>query len=379
MKVSFHRQALTEVLALATGIVPSRSPKPVLGCVRLSTASLPTGRAVQVVCTDGEMTLETYLRQVDIKQDGVLLLPAIKFAEIVNNSPDETIAITASNEKATLTGQDSSYTLLGFGVEGYPPIESFDGKPDFSIQAGALKRMLDCTRFAAAKEMSRYAINGVLFEVKSKKLSLVATDGHRMAQAREDIQADEVKDLSAVVPIKAITHIEKLLSDAQATIEMQFRENKLFVQVLAGGEENGQKAVKASFSATLVEGVFPQYQDVIPKDCDRKANIQGAPFSSSVRRASLMTSDDSRAIKVAFTNNQLDLVGRSPELGEARITMPIEFTGPATELGFNPQYLLDAVKVSPTDSFSFEFKGQGPALMRFGKAFVYVIMPVTIP
>lgn len=379
MKVSFHRQALSEVLSLATGIVPSRSPKPVLACVRLATASLPAGRVVQVVCTDGEMTLETYLQQVDIKQDGVLLLPAIKFADIVNNSPDETISIAASHEKATLTGKDSSITLLGFSAEGYPPIESFDGKADFSIQAGTLKRMIDCTRFAAAREMSRYAINGVLFEVKSKKLVLVATDGHRMAQTREDIKTEETKELSAVVPIRAIAHIEKLLSDAEATIEMQFRENKVFVQVLTAAQDNGQKAVKASFSSTLVEGVFPPYQDVIPKDCDRKASIQCAPFSSSVRRASLMTSDDSRAVKLAFTNNQLDLVGRSAELGEARITMPVEYSGAATELGFNPQYLLEAVKVSPTESFNFEFKSQGPALMRFGKSFSYIIMPVNIP
>ena len=384
MKVSIHRQALSDVLSLATGIVPTRSPKPVLSSVRLATTSLSTGRVVQVVCTDGEMTLETYLHQVEIKQDGVLLLPAAKLADIVNNSPDETIFITASNEKATITGRDSSYTLLGFGAEGYPPIESFDGKANFSIQAGPLKRMLDCTRFAAAKEMSRYAINGVLFEVKGKKLSLVATDGHRMAHAREDVSGSEEtgtegQDISAVVPIKAITHIEKLLSDPDSTIAMQFSENKLFVQVLAADPDKGNRAVKASFSATLVEGVFPPYQDVIPKDCDRKASIESAPFSSSVRRASVMTSDDSRAIKVSFTNNQLDLIGRSPELGEARITMPIQYTGPATELGFNPAYLLDAVKVAPTDNFTFEFKASGPALMRFSKSFMYVIMPVTIP
>jgi DNA polymerase-3 subunit beta len=385
MKLSIHRQALSDVLSLATGLVPTRSPKPVLSSVRLSTASLPSGRVLQIVCTDGDMTLETYLPQVDIKQDGALLLPASKFADIVNNSPDETISISSSGEKATITGRDSSYTLLGFGGEGYPPIEAFEGKIDLSIEAGRFKSMLDCTRFAAAKEMTRYAINGVLFEAKGKKLSLVATDGHRMAHVREDInggddaQAAESRDISAVVPIKAIGHIEKLLSDPDAVIAMQFRENKIFIQVMAADTDSGRRSVRATFSSTLVEGVFPPYQDVIPKDCDRKASISSAPFSSSVRRASVMTSDDSRAIKVSFTNNQLDLIGRSPELGEARITMPIEYTGPATELGFNPNYLLDAVKVAPTDNFTFEFKASGPALMRFGKAFMYVIMPVTIP
>lgn len=379
MKLSVHRQALMEVLSLAVGVVPARSPKPVLSCVRLSTASVAANRIIQVVCTDGELTLEMNLHQVDIQQDGVLLLPANKFAEIVNNAPDEAISIVATGDKATITGQDSSYTVLGYGTEGYPPIESFDGKADFAIGAGTLKQMIDCTRFASAREMSRYAINGVLFEVKGKKLSLVATDGHRMAQAREDIKGDDGKDISAVVSIRAIAQIEKLLSDPAATIEMQFRENKLFVQVISVDAQSGQRTVKASFSSTLIEGVFPPYQDVIPKDCDRKAVITCAPFTSSVRRASLMTSDESRAIKLSFSANQLDLIGRSPELGEARITMAIDYNGPASEVGFNPQYLLDAVKVAPADTFTVEFKAQGPALMRFSQTFIYVIMPVNIP
>ncbi|HTV47383.1 MAG TPA: DNA polymerase III subunit beta [Phycisphaerae bacterium] len=378
MKAIVHRQALVDVLGLACGVVPARSPKPVLTCVRLSTTSTPRGKVLSCVSTDLEATLETTLAQVDIKQDGSALLPANKLNEIVNSSPDETLALEVNGEKATLKGADSTFTLLGYNVNEFPPISGFEGEPDFSISAGQLKSMLDRTRFAAAREMSRYAINGVLFERKAKKLSLVATDGHRLAQARDEVQSAGSKDHSAVAPIRAIGLLDRLLTDPEQTVQLQFRENKLFVRVLATGS-NEKDGVCAMFSAALVEGSFPPYQDVIPKDCDRKAVINRDKLLSGVRRAALLTNEESRSVRLSFSPKQLIISARAPEMGDAKLEVPVEFSGEAIEIGFNPNYLAEALKVAPTEDITFELKSPGkPGMIRSGSNFLYVIMPVNL-
>jgi DNA polymerase III subunit beta len=380
MKAIVHRQALVDVLNLACGVVPPRSPKPVLTCVRLSTAATPRGKVLRCVSTDLEATLETTLSQVDIKQDGSALLPANKLNEIVNSSPDETVALDVSGDKATLKGADSTFTLLGYNVEEFPPISAFEGEADFSISAGLLKSMLDRTRFAAAREMSRYAINGVLFERKGKKLSLVATDGHRLAQARDEVQSSNSKDLSAVVPIKAINLLDRLLTDSEQVVQLQFRENKLFAQILtSGANEKEGASVTAMFSAAMVEGSFPPYQDVIPKDCDRKASINRDKLLSGVRRAALLTNEESRSVKLSFAAKQLVISARAPEMGDAKVELPIDYAGEAIEVGFNPNYLADALKVAPTEEITFELKSPGrPGMIRSGNNFLYVVMPVNL-
>ncbi len=381
MKVVVNRQALVNVLGLATAVVPTRTPKPVLSCVRLNTASTPNGRVLRCVCTDLEITLETFLSQVDIKQEGLALLPANKLAEIVNNSPDETLTLEVHAEKTTLKGADSTFTLLGYNPEEFPPISAFEGTADLTIPAGRLKLMLDRTRFAAAKEMTRYAMNGVLIERKDKKLFLVATDGHRLAQARDEMNTDNDKPVSAIVPLKAITLLERLLADAEATVQLQFRENKLFAQILTGvdAKKADHRTVTASLSAALVEGTFPPYQDVIPKDCDHKAVLNRERFQSAVGRAALLTNQESQSVRLSFTPKLLAIIGRAPEMGEARIEMPIEYNTEPMEVGFNPTYLLDALKVAPTDEITLELRSPGkPGLLRAGNNFLYVIMPVNL-
>jgi len=221
--------------------------------------------------------------------------------------------------------------------------------------------------------MTRYAINGVLFEKKGKKLSLVATDGHRLAQTRDDVQGDG-KDINAVVPIKAINLIERLLTDPEQIVGLQFKENKLFIQV--SSETAG---VTATMSTALVEGSFPPYQDVIPKDSDKKVLLDRDRFFSAVRRAALLTNEESKGVRLSFGNNTLSISSRAPEMGEAKIDLPVEYTGDAIEIGFNPQYLIDALKVADLEKVSFEMKTPNkPGLLRAGPGFLYVVMPVNL-
>ncbi len=376
MKVLVNRAALVEALGLASSVVLARTPKPVLTCVKLiANATAPGGaKTLTVVATDMELALQYTLTQIDIATGGVALIPASKLSEIVNNSPDDTLTLETNADTTVIKGSDAHYKVFGYNPEEFPPVSGFDGAPDFSLTAASLKTLLDRTRFAAAREMTRYAINGVLFEKKGKKLSLVATDGHRLAQTKDDTVAEGGKDVSAVVPIKAINLIERLLTDPEQTVSLQFKENKLFVQI---GSETG--GITATMSTSLVEGTFPPYGDVIPKDSDKKVTLNRDRFFSAVRRAALLTNEESKGVRLAFSNGTLSISSRAPEMGEAKIDLPVEYGGEALEIGFNPTYLLDALKVADQETVTFEMKTPNkPGLLRSGPGFLYVVMPVNL-
>jgi DNA polymerase III subunit beta len=375
MKLLVNRAALVEALGLASSVVLSRTPKPVLTCVKLVAGNTGSTKTLTVTATDMELALQYTLTQVDIATPGVALIPAAKLSEIVNNSPDDTLTLETTGDTTAIKGSDANYKVFGFNAEEFPPISAFEGAADFSLSAGALRQLLDRTRFAAAKEMTRYAINGVLFEKKGKKIMLVATDGHRLAQTRDETtEAGAGRDVSAVVPIKAINLIERLLTDPEQTVSLQFKENKLFIQV--SSEAGG---VTATMSTALVEGTFPPYNDVIPKDSDKKVVLNRARFESAVKRAALLTNEESKGVRLSFSAGTLSISSRAPEMGEAKIDMPVEYAGEAIEVGFNPLYLMDALKVADQDTVTFELKTPNkPGLLKSGPGFLYVVMPVNL-
>ena len=180
--------------------------------------------------------------------------------------------------------------------------------------------------------------------------------------------------MSAVVPIKAINLIERLLTDPEQTVSLQFKENKLFVQI---SSETG--GVTATMSTSLVEGTFPPYNDVIPKDSDKKVTLNRDRFFSAVRRAALLTNEESKGVRLAFAAGTLSISSRAPEMGEAKIDLPVEYGGEAIEIGFNPTYLLDALKVADQETVTFEMKTPNkPGLLKSGPGFLYVVMPVNL-
>ena len=374
MKLLVNRAALVEALGLASSVVLSRTPKPVLTCVKLVAGNTGNTKTLTLIATDMELALQYTMTQVDIATPGVALIPAGKLSEIVNNSPDDTLTLETNADTTTIKGSDANYKVFGYNAEEFPPVSAFEGSADFSLTAGSLRTLLDRTRFAAAREMTRFAINGVLFEKKGKKLSLVATDGHRLAQTRDDTIGEAGRDVSAVVPIKAINLIERLLIDPEQTVSLQFKENKLYVQV---SSETG--GVAATMSTSLVEGTFPPYNDVIPKDSDKKVTLNRDRFFSAVRRAALLTNEESKGVRLAFASGTLSISSRAPEMGEAKIDLPVEYAGEAIEIGFNPNYLMDALKVADQETVTFEMKTPNkPGLLKSGPGFLYVVMPVNL-
>src|SRR3954449_11370461 len=215
MKVICNRGALLEALSVAGNVVATRTPKPVLQCVKLTAAD----DRLTIAATDLEVAIRFSDAQVQIEQGGETLVQADKFRDIVRESVDDTLSIQLDKDQLSIKGQDSHFKIFTQPASEFPPVPDFQGEADFEIVGGHLKQLINQTLFAAAKESTRYAFNGVLVVAKGKKISLVSTDGRRLAQANGDLSSAEKlpKDgARAIIPTKALQLVDKLIDDPEA-------------------------------------------------------------------------------------------------------------------------------------------------------------------
>jgi len=366
MKVNFNRAALSDALGLLTSVVPSRTPKPVLRCVKI----VATKNDVRISATDLEVGVNCILSEVQIDEPGEVVVPADKLAPVVRESIDEVIALEAAEAKCEIRCADSHFTIYGQEAELFPPVPDFDGAAQIEIALDTLQGGIEQTLFATAKESSRYAINGVLWEIKGKKLMFVATDGRRLAQAKLALDSapdEQILKQKIIVPAKTMGLLGKLTGDGES-VAVRLVDNQIVAQC-------GNVVV----SSNLVEGNFPKYQDIIPTDYDKKLSLATDMFLSAVRRASLLTTEDSRGIKLSFTSGSLVLTGSAPEAGDAEVDMVVEYGGPAIEIGFNPAFLVDVLRVIKTPTLEIELgQPDRPGLIKSGSNFLYVLMPINL-
>ena len=365
MKVIAQTAALQEALALAGSIVATRTPKPVLQCVKL----IAKDDVLTMLATDLEAGARYQIAAVQIEEEGEALIPADRLAGIVRESADEeSLTIETDKEAAVIRGAGSRFKVLGYDPGEYPAVAEFGEKGDFQVPAPVLAEMIGKTLFATAKAHSHYAISGVLWEASGKKLQLVATDGHRLALAKGSLAKAAAKERTAIVPGKLMGLIQRVAGDGDEVLEVKIDETQILL-----------RSSRATLMSTLVQGNFPKYSDVIPKDCPSKATINTGQFEHRVRQAALLTNEESRGVRLAFEAKQITLTSRAPEAGEAEVACPIKFDGSPMEIAFNPSFLLEALRVVGTDEISLELSaGNKPAMLKAGSDFLYVLMPVDL-
>jgi DNA polymerase-3 subunit beta len=369
MKIIVQTAALQEALALAGSIVVPRTPKPVLQCVKLVAAE----KALTVLATDLEAGLRYKITAVKVEEDGEALVSAERLSGIVRESDDEeSLTIETDKEACHVRGEGSHFRILGYDPAEYPAVADFTDKDkeDFKVRAATLGDMISKTLFATAKAHSHYAISGVLWEASGKKLQLVATDGHRLALAKGSLPKAVAKDVNAIVPGKLMGLIQRVAGESDDMLQVKIEENQILVRTPC-----------AVLMSSLVQGNFPKYSDVIPRECNRKATINAAQFSHRIRQAALLTSEESRGVRLSFKGKekQVELRSRAPEAGEAEVTCPISYEGEDVEIAFNPMFMTDALRVVDADEVSFEMTASNkPAVIKSGSDFLYVIMPVDL-
>lgn len=366
MEVNFNRAAFAEALGLLTSVIPSRTPKPILQCVQITADE----KEVRMCATDLEVGINYLISEVQVEEPGEVIVPADRIAGIVRESVDEVLLLQAGDGTCEIKGADSHFTIYGPPPGQYPPVPGFEGKGDIEINLTELQGGIQQCLFATAKESSRYAINGVLWEIKGRKLLLVATDGRRLARCRVNLAgapAEKMAGSKIIVPAKTMGLLEKLGAQQEAAA-VKLVDNQIIISC-------GQVVI----SSNLVEGNFPKYEDIIPADYERKLKLSTEAALSAVRRSSLLTSQESRGIKLSIGGETIVFSGRAPETGDATIDMPVEYKGEPIDIGFNPQFLIDALRVIKSPEFDLELgQPDRPGLIKSGADFLYVLMPINL-
>jgi DNA polymerase-3 subunit beta len=374
MKLICERSALLEAVTALSSVAAARTPKEVLRCVKMTAED----GVLTLTSTDLEIALQFAITQVDIQEDGETVTYADKLLQILRESGDQTVTIESDGNDSHIRGSDSHFKVLGFPPGEFPPIPEFpeDEQITMELPAGDLHQLISRTVFATARENSRYAINGVLLVKTGKQLELVATDGRRLALAKGNCKTgkEAAEETRCIIPTKALSVLIKLVHEPDAEVQVALTENQALFRF---AEQDG---VSAMLSTKTVEGTFPPYEDVIPRDQDKKVVFACDELASAVRRAALLTNEESRGVRLSFTKDLLTLSSRAPELGEAEIKLPLtDYEGEEIDIGFNPAFITDALKVVHTQEVQIELKAPTkPGIIRSGSDFLCVIMPVNL-
>lgn len=367
MKVKFNRAALSEALGLVTTVVPARTTKPILQGVKIQADK----DKVCISATDFEMGITCMLSQVEVEKAGQAVVPAERLAAIVRECIDDVLAMDVSEATCRIKGNDSIFTIYGHQPEQYPQVPGFDGEAQIEADLLKLQEALEHCLFATAKENTRYALSGILWEPSGKKLTLVGTDGRRLAKYKLGLNAEVSSKLEGekyIIPAKAMALLDKVGAGEKDAVSIRFADSKA---IFACG--------KVVISTNLVEGSFPKYEDIIPADYKNKLQLNTAATLSAVKRAALLTNEDSKGVKLSISRKSLVFTSRAPEMGDAEIAMDVDYKGEPIEIGFNPQFLVDMLRVIREDSFELQLgQADRPGLFKSGSNYVYIVMPVSL-
>ena len=365
MKLICDRAVLSTAVQLAQQAVATRAAVPALSCIKLTAKD---GR-LTLQAADKDIALEVPVAAVEVKEPGEALVPARKLSEVVSECEGATVSFEVAKHALTIKAERMKFSILGFDPKEFPSPKDPATKPEFSVTAETLRRLIVRSVFAAATESTRYAMGGIFVERKGKRLRLVATDGKRLVVTRGDCTGGE-GDTVAIVPTKAMNLLQRLASQPDDAVQVARLDGRLAFTVGEGPEAS-------RLTTSLIEGTFPPFEDVIPKEHDRKVTCDVQQLLASVRRAGILTTEQSKGVKLGFNATELKISGSSPDVGEAEISMPLEgFQGQPIDIIFNPGYITEALKLVDSPDITLEMKAPNkPGVFRVGQEFTYVIMP----
>ncbi len=354
-------------LQSVSGIVERRHTLPILANVLIRR----TGNEVELTTSDLEIQVRT---KVEFDGDASAFSSTVgarKLIDILRSMPaDQVISLTLAQNKLTLQGGKSRFTLQTLPAQDFPLVqEAADFGPAFSVPQKTLKGLMDLVHFAMAVHDIRYYLNGILFVAEGRQLTLVATDGHRLAMAQATLEV-EVPKQEVILPRKTVLELQRLLKEDDSSIEMRFAGNQAKFSF-------GQM----EFVTKLVEGKFPDYQRVIPKNHKNMVTLGRAGLLASLNRASILTSEKFKGVRLNFETGLLRIAANNAEQEEAVEEIEIDYAGDAIEIGFNVNYLIDVLNNLDVEMMRLELADSNSSVlftMPDSDNFKYVVMPMRI-
>lgn len=328
MRFSLQREVLLKPLAQVVNVVERRHTLPVLANL------LVRVQAGQLALTGTDLDVEMVARTaVEDAQDGEITIPARKLFDIVRALPDGSrITITQSGDKVTVQAGRSRFSLAALPANDFPSLDEVDTTEQVSVPEAALKELLERTAFAMAQQDVRYYLNGLLFDLRDDTLRCVATDGHRLALCETSLGQEHAGKRQIIVPRKGVQELQRLLEGGDRQIELELGKGHIRV-----------KRDDVTFTSKLIDGKFPDYEAVIPIGADREVKIDREALRASLQRASILSNEKYRGVRVEVSPNLLKISAHNPEQEEAQEEVEAETHVDSLAIGFNVTYLLEAL------------------------------------
>jgi len=361
MKLSIQRDKFLEGLSTVQSVVSTRTTLPILanvllvaeeGQLSLSTTDLDTGIQTSV--------------EAEVEKPGSITLPARKLFSIIreHSVTDIHLEVDAKNNTEIRSGK-SFFKIMGLPEEDFPPFPKTDDAMVYKLAQKDFRHMLRKTSYAMSSDESRYVLNGELLSFKESKLTIVATDGRRLALYENEVDFPKSNETEVILPSKAVGELVRILSD-EGDIEISIAENHIAFGV-----------GKTFLVSKLIEGNYPNYRQVIPQETKERVTIEREIFMASLKRVALLSSEKSNSVKVTMLSNEIEISANSPDVGEAKETIPAQYKGKEFSIAFNPDYLADPLKNLDTDQVFLDLTDElSPGVVRINGPFLYVIMPM---
>jgi DNA polymerase-3 subunit beta len=368
MNLTISKEQILIGLQAVQNVVGSRTTLPILSNVLLRAE----GDRLEFTATDLDVTVACSV-EATVKKPGSSTVPVKKLFGIVRelNGSELDLEVDDKNVCVIRSGP-SFYKINGLAADEFPPLTKFKEDKKVKLPQETLKSMMRKSSFAISTDESRYVLNGIFISFKDHKMTMVATDGRRLALVDEEAEISEKSQGEFIVPAKAVNELNRLLQD-KGEVEIKFTDNQ------AAFTLKDDKGSSVLVVTKLIEGNYPNYRQVIPGEAKERIALVRDEFLHALRRAEIMTSEKSNSVKLTFTKNKLEITANSPEVGEAKESLAINYKGKDLAIAFNPKYVIDPLNALDNDEVFIELIDElSPGVLKINGPFLYVVMPMRL-
>ncbi|MFH1779446.1 MAG: DNA polymerase III subunit beta [Candidatus Omnitrophota bacterium] len=365
MDIKLTKENLQKGIQTVQNAASQKSSLPILFNILLETVK---NNKIRLVATDLEIGIISTI-DAEIQEEGAISIPAKKISDIVKELPGIKLSLSAKkNNQIIIKCEKSTFKMMGLPKDEFPKVPELVDKDVLTLPQKLLKTMLNMTLFAVSKDETRYILTGVLFMAMESKLRLVATDGRRLATIEKEIPKSGGLVKKVIIPTKAVSELTRILKD-EGEVKISFSENQLSFEL-----------DDTLLITRLIEGEYPNYEQVIPKQVEEKIRLNKDLFYSAIKRASLFTAPDSQSIKLEAFKNKLIISKSAQDGSESREEIDCDYNGEEMTMGFNPNYLMDVLKNIDEEEVGFELTSPDkPGVIRAGgNSYIYIILPMQL-
>jgi len=367
MNLTITKEQIIAGLQAVQNVVSTRTTLPILSNVLVRAEN---GR-VEFTATDLDVTVACSV-EAKVTHPGATTVPVKKLFGIVRELNGEIEIETDEKNVTSIRSGGSFFKIHGLAAEEFPPLPKFKDDKKVMLPQETVRAMLKKTSFAVSTDESRYVLNGIFISLKEGKITLVATDGRRLALVDEEVELAEKSAGEFIVPAKAVNELNRLLQE-KGDVELKFGENQ------ASFSLKDDKGFSVLLITKLIEGNYPNYRQVIPGEAKERIPIGREELLQALRRAEIMTSEKANSVKLTFGKNTLAITANSPEVGEARETLAVNYKGKDMAIAFNPRYLIDPLAALAEDEVFIELIDElSPGVVKINGPFLYVVMPMRL-